>query len=259
MSEQQLAKKAPYASFLKFVEMLNQFENSGIPDRVTHSNIGEFSKEVKSHLLQALKFLELIDEGGVPTDSLRQFFALEPTTRGELFQRIILASYKCPLEGLDLAIAPRADLLSSFNLCYSTAKETTRKCVRFFAYAALAAGFKLSGDLLQLADGNRDNGEAALVLKLFGQELPSSSASAATAKPTVNAGEKKDEGRLRASRAGVGGAGVRAAHTNRDGNAQPYETLIDLFEPDLMTEQELKAGVVMLKFARRRAEMNMSG
>ena len=256
MSEQQSAIKAPYASFLKFLEMLNRFQADGIPERVTHSNIGDFSKEVKSHLLQALKFLSLIDGGGVPTDTLREFFALEPHARGELFQRVILASYKCPLEGVDLATVQRAGLLESFYVCYSTAKETTRKCVRFFAYAAIAGGLNLSGDLLQLADGNRDNGETSLTGKLFGQELPEGPVHPDKKSTAAGASQPEGETRVRAGRGSIGGPDTRGTNAGRNGDrkSRHYDALIDLFDPELMTEQELRAGVVMLKFARRTAE-----
>lgn len=261
MSEQQSRMKAaPYASFLKFLEMLNGFHAGGIPERVTHSNIGDFSREVKSHLLQALKFLSLIDESGVPTDSFQGLFAGEPRARTELFQRIILDSYKCPLEGVDLATVQRSELLESFNVCYSTAKDTTRKCVRFFAYAAIAGGLKLSSDLLQLADGNRDNGETCLTQKLFGQELPDDPVHSGKMSATADANQPEGENRVRTSRGSAGGTDTRGTNADRtvDRKSQRYDALIDLFDPELMTEQELRAGVVMLKFARRCAEASVS-
>lgn len=254
MSEQHSGRKAPYASFLKFLEMLDWFQRDGIPDRVTHSNVGDFSAEVRSHLVQALKFLSLIDESGVPTDSFRDLLALEPVGRGELFQRIILASYKCPLEGVDLATVQRSGLLESFNVCYATAKDTTRKCVRFFAYAAIAGKLELSTDVRQFADGNRDNGgTAALTKKLFVQKLPDNDARSGKEDATT------DQLEAGSSRGSNDRSEARETDADEARKSQRYDALIDLFDAELMTEQELRAGVVMLKFARRCAEVSASG
>ena len=65
-------KTAPYTSFKSMKTLIASLKEHGIPNRIDRSVLTSFSGTVGTQIMTALRFLELTEDGGRPTDSMKR-------------------------------------------------------------------------------------------------------------------------------------------------------------------------------------------
>jgi hypothetical protein len=140
------ASSIPYVPFSTLCTALDHLKSHGIPDRINSSVFPTFSGAVVSHLLLAMRFLELIDEKGVPQPELVQL--VDDKTRKQTLARIIPQTYSKLFQRVDLAKASPTTLDEAIN-AQNVHGATVRKAKGFLIKAAQFAGLPISNHLLK--------------------------------------------------------------------------------------------------------------
>ncbi len=137
-------KKAlhPYISFKTLINLIEKL-GPGIPGRIDRSLMDTISGGAQVQLMSALKFLDLIQEGGVPTDKLRRLVNSEGAERQEALKTIIKSPYSFLFDNFSLDTATVHQLQEQFKNTGASG-ETVRKCIKFFLDAAKEAEIPLS-------------------------------------------------------------------------------------------------------------------
>jgi Family of unknown function (DUF5343) len=144
-----LARKPPYTSYRTFKAFIEDLHEHGVPSRVDRSVLTRFSGVVGAQLMHGLRFLGLIDDGGRPTQRLKELVNADgaghwPETLLELLQQ----EY-APMFAIDLEAATPSHFNAAFRKAFPAADAVVQKCVTFFLYAANDAGVKISGRVLK--------------------------------------------------------------------------------------------------------------
>jgi hypothetical protein len=135
---------APYISYGTFEKFLGDISRNGLPPVIDRDVLQTFNGSLKSQLLSALRFLNLITEKNQPTRSLEMLLqAAGQQERQSVFLDILTQSYG-PLMGLPLESVTRLYLLKEFARLYNSREDTTRKQLSFFMNAAQDAGVEMS-------------------------------------------------------------------------------------------------------------------
>ena len=133
----------PYRTFRNFLESLKD----GIPARIDRSVWGQrYSGSSGIQLMTALKVLDLVDEGGKPTETLERLVEAEGDERRRIMRGVIEAHY-APVFALDLQRATRAQFHEAFR-AFGMKEGVLAKCEAFFIQAAQDAGVALSAFIL---------------------------------------------------------------------------------------------------------------
>ena len=141
-SRKSLPPYVSYRTFLNFIEGLQP----GIPARIDRSYWGErYSGSTGTQLMTALRFLGLINGGGIPTTRLRQLVSSTDTQRHEGLKQIARAAFDFLAErALDPGVATYAQLEEAFSSTYQMTSDVTRKCIKFLVNLLDDAGVFLS-------------------------------------------------------------------------------------------------------------------
>ncbi len=95
--------------------------------------------------MAALRFLNLIDANGKPTDYLKKLVAAKAELRTQLLHTITMESFAFVCKSsLDLGSATYAQLQEVFHNTFQLTDDVSRKCVKFFISLAKDAGIVLS-------------------------------------------------------------------------------------------------------------------
>jgi hypothetical protein len=131
-----------YRTFYNFIERLQQ----QVPARIDRSYWGDMlSGGTGTQLMAALRFLELVDDNGRPTDRLKPLATSRGDQRLTELRKIVLNSFGFVLEGeLDPQNATYSQLEEIFNEKYQLTGQLSRKCIRFFIELSNNAGITLS-------------------------------------------------------------------------------------------------------------------
>lgn len=133
----------PYLShktFNNFIEGLSK----GIPARIDRSVMGTLSGTAQAHLLHALRYLNLIDAEGVPTDKLNQLASAQEAEKQKILREILTSAYPFVFSsGIDLQRCTSRQLEEAFGKT-GASSETLRKTLSFFLATAKQAGLSLS-------------------------------------------------------------------------------------------------------------------
>lgn len=131
-----------YRTFHNFVEGLQQ----RMPARIDRSYWGDMlSGSTGTQLMAALRFLDLIDENGRPTDRLKPLVSSRGEQRNNILREIALTSFDFVLEGeLDPQNATYSQLEEIFSEKYQLTGQLSRKCLKFFIELSNNAGISLS-------------------------------------------------------------------------------------------------------------------
>jgi len=141
-SRKRLPPYISYRTFLNFIDGLQQ----RMPARIDRSYWGDMlSGSTGTQLMAALRFLDLIDAGGRPTERLRPLVSAKGEQRRELFREIISEAFGFVLQGsFDPQSATYAQLQELFNDTFQLTADVSRKCIKFFIGLASDAGISLS-------------------------------------------------------------------------------------------------------------------
>jgi hypothetical protein len=131
-----------YRTFHNFVEGLQQ----RMPARIDRSYWGDMlSGSTGTQLMAALRFLELIDENGLPTNRLKPLVTSRGDQRLGVLREIASNSFDFVLGGeLDPQNATYSQLEEIFSEKFQLTGQLNRKCLRFFIELSNDAGINLS-------------------------------------------------------------------------------------------------------------------
>lgn len=135
-------RPAAYVPWKTFRNSLDRFQQ-GLPNQIDKSVFTGLAGGTQTHLLAAMKFLDLIDDKGIPTPKLRELVAADEVRRKPLLKKMLEESYP-ELIALGLRRATGDQLNERMETCYSVVGSTRQKAVRFFLQGAEEAGLELS-------------------------------------------------------------------------------------------------------------------
>lgn len=117
-----------------------------MPARIDRSYWGDMlSGSTGTQLMAALRFLDLIDENGRPTDRLKPLVSAKGEQRNNILREIALTSFDFVLESeLDPQNATYSQLEEIFNEKYQLTGQLSRKCLKFFIELSNKGGITLS-------------------------------------------------------------------------------------------------------------------
>lgn len=128
-----------YKTLKNFLRTLSQ----AVPSRIDKSVMRSLSGGAQSQIIQALKYLRLIDVEGKPADKLTQLVKSEGAEYQKVLREVITAAYPfLASKSLNLESATMHLLEEEFQKLASG--ETVRKCITFFIPAAKDAGIPIS-------------------------------------------------------------------------------------------------------------------
>ncbi len=135
---------APYIPYRTFRTFIDDVRQQGIPSRFDASALQRFSGSVRTQLLSALRFLNLVSTGNEPLPSLMSLHdAIELDQWRDALAQVLDKAYG-PIMALDLAHITPTHLNQEFGAHYKAKDAVTQKQVTFFLHAAKDAGIALS-------------------------------------------------------------------------------------------------------------------
>lgn len=143
-TEEKLAPPyVPFRTLFNFIELLRKI---GVPQRIDRSVWGSMcSGATGSYLMVTLRYLELIDDDGAPTDTLNR--VVQSSDQGKAhFKAIVPKAYSGILHGIDPQRATLNQLQEQFRESGVTG-STVKKAVRFFLTICRFSGIALSPHL----------------------------------------------------------------------------------------------------------------
>lgn len=135
----------PYISYRTFENFIGRLQQQ-VPARIDRSYWGEtLSGSTGTQLMSALRFLNLVDGNGKPTDELKLVASARGTDRPKALHEITYEAYSFVLQSsLDLQNATYAQLEEVFHDNFQLTPDVGRKCIKFFISLASSAGTSLS-------------------------------------------------------------------------------------------------------------------
>jgi len=149
MSERTKTLSPPYATFGAFVSFLNKLRDTNVPSRIDPTVFGNASGSLAYSIISALKYLKLIDDGGIPSQEFIVLVKAADEARGELFAKIVRRGYPSLFEpGIDLTLMTAGQFDEHVRNEFGAAGSTVDKIALFFVGGCKAAGIPLSTHLL---------------------------------------------------------------------------------------------------------------
>ncbi|OGO07329.1 MAG: hypothetical protein A2Y92_03585 [Chloroflexi bacterium RBG_13_57_8] len=135
----------PYVSYRTFRNFLDRLQQR-LPSRIDRSYWGELlSGSTGTQLMAALRFLDLIDANGKPTEPLKPLVNARGETRAQLLRDVTTRAYSFVLKSnIDIESATYSQLEEAFNNAFQLAGDVKRKCVKFFIAISGDAGMTIS-------------------------------------------------------------------------------------------------------------------
>lgn len=134
----------PYLSYKTFTNFINGIAEKGIPMRIDRGILGHLSGAAQGHLLATLKYLELIDASGIPSERLGELAHSQGEDRKRVLLDILKKSYPFLFsDGFEVQRATSRLMQEKFTEAGASG-DTVRKAIAFFLTAAQAAGLVLS-------------------------------------------------------------------------------------------------------------------
>ncbi len=135
----------PYISYRTFENFVGRLQQQ-VPARIDRSYWGEtLSGSTGTQLMAALRFLNLVDGNGKPTDELKLVASARGEDRPKALKEITFEAYGFVLQSsLDLQNATYSQLEEVFHDNFQLTQDVGRKCIKFFISLASSAGTSLS-------------------------------------------------------------------------------------------------------------------
>jgi hypothetical protein len=149
-------RSPPYVSYRSFLTLLDDLKQ-GLPSRIDRSYWGDkFSGSTGTQLMSALRFLNLVDAGGLPTGHLKELVATRGASRSECLKKISHESFSfLASTSFEPEKATYAQLEEVFNELYQVDRDVARKCIKFFTELAGDAGIPLSPFITKKSKNSR--------------------------------------------------------------------------------------------------------
>src|SRR4030043_1068682 len=135
----------PYVSYRTFYNFLERLQQH-MPSRIDRSYWGDIlSGSTGTQLMAALRFLNLIDINGKPTELLKPLVEARGEIRTKLLYELTNDAFDFACQtSLDLESATYAQLQEVFHHTFQLTDDVSRKCVKFFIDMAIDAGMPIS-------------------------------------------------------------------------------------------------------------------
>ena len=149
-------RSPPYVSYRSFLTLLDELR-LGVPSRMDRSYWGnKFSGSTGTQLMSALRFLNLVDGGGIPSPQLKDLVMARGVAKAEILKKISQQSFSFLLdESFEPDKATYAQLAETFHDTYQVDKDVARKCIKFFIELADDAGIPLSTFITKRSKNSR--------------------------------------------------------------------------------------------------------
>jgi hypothetical protein len=136
----------PYVSYRTFYNFIERMHQQGTPQRIDRSYWSSIlSGSTGPQLMAAMRFLNLVDANGKPTEQLKFLVPSEGEQRAQLMRNVTTEAFNFVLKSnLDLNSATYAQLEECFADTFSLTNDVGRKCVKFFIAMAIDAGMPIS-------------------------------------------------------------------------------------------------------------------
>lgn len=157
--ENEKKSAAPYLPFSTFLTALDRLKGiGGIPNKVTSDVFPSLNHQSKTQILSAFRFLDLIDENGVPQGDMLSELALKEDRRKDLV-RILLETQYPDIVELDFAKITPSQLEEHLSgNRYNVSGDTKKKAKTFLLKAAQFAGFTVSPLLTKITRNRSSKG-----------------------------------------------------------------------------------------------------
>ena len=143
----------PYVAFKTFQTFL-EFLSEGMPSRIDRSIwINRFSGSNGTQLMTAVKFFELVDREGVPSEDFNNLISKDINIQKKILRKILYKFYSHIFE-LDLENATRYQFREAFRK-FGTKEGVLIKCESFFIQAAKFSEITLSSHILARRHNNK--------------------------------------------------------------------------------------------------------
>jgi len=135
----------PYVSYRTFRNFIDRLQQR-LPSRIDRSYWGDLlSGSTGTQLMAALRFLELIDVNGKPTEQLKPLVAARGEPRAQLLRKVTSQAYSFVLDSsIDIESATYGQLEEVFHNTFQLTDDVSRKCVKFFIALSGDAGMPIS-------------------------------------------------------------------------------------------------------------------
>ena len=145
----------PYVAFKTFQTFL-EFLSQGMPSRIDRSVwVNRFSGSNGTQLMTAIKFFELVDSNGVPSQDFNSLVSKDLSIQKKTLRKILFKFYDHIFE-LDLDNATRYQFREAFKK-FGTKEGVLVKCESFFIQAAKFSDISLSNHILARRHNNKSN------------------------------------------------------------------------------------------------------
>jgi len=150
MEPEKRKQTAPYLAFRTFTNALDQLASHGMPNRIDRTVFPSLNGMSRGQVLSAFKFLDLIDDEGIPAKRL-ETLVLEKDNRKANMRKLIEDKYS-DIVALDLSKMPPSQLDAKLSGdAYGVSGETKQKAKTFLLKAAEFSGMQISPLLLRRA------------------------------------------------------------------------------------------------------------
>ena len=219
----------PYIAFRTFKTFIEDLKVNGVPTRIDRSVWGaRFSGSVGAQLMSALRFLSLLDGEDRPEPALKALVEAHGADGWASALRTILQKSYEPIMALKLKEITAQELGDQFKANYKAQEEVLRKSITFFLQAAQESEVEISRRILK---GTRRVARPR------------------STRPARKRQEAPVQGDVPAPKLESPLATRHASAATPNG--RPYQTLIDILDPERMGEEEMEAVWTLIRYLKK--------
>lgn len=138
-------KTVPYIPFKTFVNFIDGLKSTTVPTQIDSSLMSSMSGSMRSWLMTALRFLDLVDSNGVVQPKLHNLIsAYKSEGWQDTLKDVISDAYVDVVGDVDLDSGTSAQLYEAFRKRGNVDGQLLEKAVRFYLAAVKEAGMTVS-------------------------------------------------------------------------------------------------------------------
>lgn len=125
---------APYAPPSAVLKVIRHYRDRDVPERVTNTNLLQLgvSEALVPRTMQALKFLQLLEDDGITTERFRAIRFAKDDEYQEVFARVLDEAYKDIFDHVEVGTATDTQIANAFRP-YSPGGQRSRMVTLFLA------------------------------------------------------------------------------------------------------------------------------